>query len=181
MREDVSSRFLIPFLFIMLSINRWIALGMLAFSSGYGYLAFTYRILPFEQFLEMKPNTLPIGLAVAGMVCSAVLVVMPDSSSSSEENKVIGSDQKYLESPENYEWGKGIGLLILAVIYALSLRQAGFLIATSLFLSIGGLMLGERKVWILLPVSCLASFLVWYLVNEVLSIFMRPWPMIFYQ
>ena len=114
MREEVSSRFLIPFLFIMLSINRWIALGMLAFSSCYGYLALTYRILPFEQFLAMKPNTLPIGLAVAGMICSAVLLVMPDSSS--EENKVIGSDQKYLESPENYEWGKGIGLLILAAV-----------------------------------------------------------------
>ena len=181
MREEVSSRFLISFLFIMLSINRWTALGMLAFSSAYGYLALTYRILPFEQFLVMKPNTLPIGLAMAGMICSAVLLVIPDSSSSSEENKVIGSDQKYLESPENYEWGKGIGLLILAVIYALSLRQAGFLIATSLFLSIGGLMLGERKVWILLAVSCTASFLVWYLVDEVLSIFMRPWPMIFYQ
>ena len=117
MREEVSSRFLIPFLFIMLSINRWIALGMLAFSSGYGYLALTYRILPFEQFLAMKPNTLPIGLAVAGMICSAVLLGTPDRQSSSEENKVIGSDQKYLESPENYEWGKGIGLLILAVIY----------------------------------------------------------------
>ena len=181
MREGDSSRFLIPLIFIMLSINRWVALGMLAFSSCYGYLALTYRILPFEQFLAMKPNTLPIGLAVAGMICSAVLLVMPDSSSSSEGNKVIGSDQKYLESPENYEWSKGIGLLILAVIYALSLRQAGFLIATSLFLSIGGLMIGERKVWILLPVSCTASFLVWYLVDEVLSIFMRPWPMIFYQ
>ena len=111
------------------------------------------------------------------------LLLIPDSqnSSSTEERKVIGSDQKYLESPENYEWGKGIGLLILAVIYTLSLRQAGFLIATSLFLSIGGLMLGERKIWILLLVSCAASFLVWYLVDEVLSIFMRPWPMIFYQ
>ena len=165
----------------MLSINRWVALGMLAFSSCYGYLALTYRILPFEQFLAMKPNTMPIGLAVAGMICSSVLLVIPNNSSASEGNKVIGSDQKYLESPENYEWGKGIGLLILAVIYALSLRQAGFLIATFLFLSIGGLILGERKVWILLSVSCLASFLVWYLVDEVLSIFMRPWPMIFYQ
>ena len=167
----------------MLSINRWIALGMLAFSSGYGYLAFTYRILPFEQFLAMKPNTLPIGLSLAGMVCSLALLLIPErrGSSSSEENKAIGTDQKYLESPGNYEWGKGIGLLILAVIYALSLRQAGFLIATCLFLSIGGLLLGERKVWILFPVSCLASFLVWYLVDEVLSIFMRPWPMILYQ
>ena len=81
------------------------------------------------------------------MVCSLALLLIPDgkNSSSTEENKVIGSDQKYLESPDNYEWGKGIGLLMLAVIYALSLRQAGFLIATSFFLSIGGLMLGERK------------------------------------
>ena len=167
----------------MLSINKWIALGMLAFSSGYGYLAFTYKILPFEQFLAMKPNTLPIGLALAGMVCSVALLLIPDgqNSSSTKEDKVIVSDQKYLESPEHYEWSKGIGLLILAVIYSLSLRQAGFLIATSLFLSIGGLILGERKFWILLPVSFTASFLVWYLVDEVLSIFMRPWPIILYQ
>ena len=56
------------------SINRWIALGMLAFSSGYGYLAFTYKILPFEQFLAMKPNTLPIGLALAGygLLCGPI-------------------------------------------------------------------------------------------------------------
>ena len=79
MREEVSSRFLIPFLFIMLSINRWIALGMLAFSSGYGYLAFTYRILPFEQFQEMKPNTLPIGLAVASMSLALVRVQFSQS------------------------------------------------------------------------------------------------------
>jgi len=183
MREEESSRFLLPFRVTMLSINRWVALGLLAFSSGYGYLAFTYRILPFERFLAMKPNTLPIGLAVAGMVCSIALLLVPEeqSSGSCEENKVLGSDHKYLESPENYEWGKGAGLLILAVIYALSLRQAGFLISTSVFLIFGGLMLGERKFWILVPVSCFASFLVWYLVDEVLTIFMRPWPMIIYQ
>ena len=156
---------------------------MLAFSSCYGYLAFTYKILPFEQFLDMKPNTLPIGLAVGGIVCSVALLLMPNGQSvgSHEGKNDPGADQKYLESPENYEWGKGIGLLILAVIYALSLRQAGFLIATSFFLSVGGLILGERKLWILLLISCIASFMVWYLVDEVLSIFMRPWPMIFYQ
>jgi putative tricarboxylic transport membrane protein len=167
----------------MLSINRWIALGMLAFSSGYGYLAYTYRILPFEKFLAMKPNTLPIGLAVAGIFCSVTLLLIPENhdSSSSEGETAFGSDQKYLESPENYEWGKAIVLLILAVFYALSLRQAGFIIATSFFLGLGGFILGERKIWILLPVSCFSSFLVWYLVDRVLSIFMRPWPIILYQ
>ena len=167
----------------MLSINRWVALGLLAFSSGYGYLAFTYRILPFERFLAMKPNTLPIGLAVAGMICSIALLLMPEGqdSASAEEKTVLGSDHKYLESPGDYEWGKGVALLVLAVVYALSLRQAGFLLSTSMFLIIGGIMLGERKYWILVPVSCFASFLVWYLVDEVLTIFMRPLPMIFYQ
>ena len=167
----------------MLSINRWVALGLLAFSSGYGYLAFTYRILPFERFLAMKPNTLPIGLAVAGMICSIALLLMPEGqdSESREEKTVLGSDHKYLESPGDYEWGKGVALLVLAVVYTLSLRQAGFLLSTSMFLIIGGVMLGERKYWILVPVSCFASFLVWYLVDEVLTIFMRPLPMIFYQ
>ena len=167
----------------MLSINRWVALGLLAFSSGYGYLAFTYRILPFERFLAMKPNTLPIGLAVAGMICSIALLMMPEDkdSESGKKKTVLGSDHKYLESPGDYEWGKGVALLVLAVVYALSLRQAGFLLSTSMFLIIGGIMLGERKYWILVPVSCFASFLVWYLVDEVLTIFMRPLPMIFYQ
>lgn len=167
----------------MLSINRWVALGLLAFSSGYGYLAFTYRILPFERFLAMKPNTLPLGLAVAGMICSIALLLMPEDQDpeSGEEKTVLGSDHKYLESPGDYEWGKGVALLVLAVVYALSLRQAGFLLSTSMFLIIGGIMLGERKYWILVPVSCFASFLVWYLVDEVLTIFMRPLPMIFYQ
>ena len=166
----------------MLSINRWVALGLLAFSSGYGYLAFTYRILPFERFLAMKPNTLPIGLAVAGMICSIALLLMPEGQDSEygEEKTVLGSDHKYLESPGDYEWGKGVALLVLAVVYALSLRQAGFLLSTSMFLIIGGIMLGERKYWILVPVSCFASFLVWYLEDEVLTIFMRPLPMIFY-
>ena len=167
----------------MLSINRWVALGLLAFSSGYGYLALTYRILPFERFLAMKPNTLPIGLAVAGMICSIALLLIPEGQDSTygEEKTVLGSDHKYLESPGDYEWGKGVALLVLAVVYALSLRQAGFLLSTSMFLIIGGVMLGERKYWILVPVSCFASFLVWYLVDEVLTIFMRPLPMIFYQ
>ena len=80
----------------MLSINRWVALGLLTFSSGYGYLAFTYRILPFERFLAMKPNTLPIGLAVAGMICSIALLLMPEGqdSESGEEKTFLGSDHK---------------------------------------------------------------------------------------
>ena len=38
------------------------------------------------------------------------------------------------------------------------------------------MILGERRYALLVPVAVLAAFLIWYLVQEVLGIFLRPWP-----
>jgi putative tricarboxylic transport membrane protein len=62
------------------------------------------------------------------------------------------------------------------IVYALCLRPVGFLIATASFLIIGSFILGERKWWLMLVVSFSATFIVWYLVQEVLGIYMRPLP-----
>jgi putative tricarboxylic transport membrane protein len=56
------------------------------------------------------------------------------------------------------------------------LRPAGFLIATTVFLMAGSAVLGERKWLSMLMVSVLATGFVWYLVQEVLGIFLRPFP-----
>jgi putative tricarboxylic transport membrane protein len=56
------------------------------------------------------------------------------------------------------------------------LRTAGFLLSTTGFLVIGALVLGERRILILLPVAVTAAGSIWYLVQEVLGIFLRPWP-----
>ena len=67
-------------------------------------------------------------------------------------------------------------LLGLMVAYALLLRPAGFLLSTSGFLIVGAMILGERKLWILIPVAAFATGVVWYLVEGVLGIFLRPLP-----
>ncbi|NBX42155.1 MAG: tripartite tricarboxylate transporter TctB family protein, partial [Rhodobacteraceae bacterium] len=67
-------------------------------------------------------------------------------------------------------------LLALMVAYALLLRPVGFVGATILFLALGGSILGERKFHILIPVAAIATGTIWYLVHEVLGIFLRPWP-----
>ena len=54
-----------------------------------------------------------------------------------------------------------------------------FLISTSAFLILGSFILGERKWHIMLPVAFIATGAVWYLVQEVLGIYMRPLPGIF--
>ena len=62
------------------------------------------------------------------------------------------------------------------VAYALLLRPAGFLFATSAFLILGSVILGERRWILMVVVSALATGIVWYLVQVVLGIYMRPLP-----
>ena len=102
----------------MLNLNRIVALSLLAFSSGYGYLAYTYHLLPFERFLAVKPNTMPIGLSIAGIICSIAILIQTKSSNEKVEGDgtVNRPDDEYLKNPNNFNWGQGVGLLILACI-----------------------------------------------------------------
>ncbi len=160
----------------MLDLNRVVALVLLAFSSGYLYLAYSYHLLPFERFLAVKPNTMPIGLAIGGIVCSLIILIRPQVPDVEGDGTVNRPDAEYLQNPQNFNWGQGIGLLILAAVYAVSLHALGFLFCTSAFLVLGGILLGERRFTFLIPIAITASVLVWYLVDEVLTIFLRPWP-----
>ncbi|SVA68627.1 uncharacterized protein METZ01_LOCUS121481 [marine metagenome] len=160
----------------MLDLNRVVALVLLAFSSGYLYLAYSYHLLPFERFLAVKPNTMPIGLAIGGIVCSLIILIRPQVPDVEGDGTVNRPDAEYLQNPQNFNWGQGIGLLVLAAVYAVSLHALGFLFCTSAFLVLGGILLGERRYTFLIPIAITASVLVWYLVDEVLTIFLRPWP-----
>lgn len=62
--------------------------------------------------------------------------------------------------------------------YALLLLPLGFLLSTFLFLVLGSLILGERR-WISMILAAgIASVGIWYLVQQVLGIFLRPLPAI---
>ena len=75
-----------------------------------------------------------------------------------------------------YKTGQALALLSLMVAYAVLLRPAGFLVSTTGFLILGAVVLGERKFQYLIPIAVLAAGSVWYLVQVVLGIFLRPWP-----
>ena len=64
----------------------------------------------------------------------------------------------------------------MMVLYALTLRPLGFFISTVGFLTLSAAILGERKFHILIPITTLAAFVIWYLVEQVLGIFLRPLP-----
>ncbi|WP_299963040.1 tripartite tricarboxylate transporter TctB family protein [uncultured Roseobacter sp.] len=155
-----------------MALDRWIALILLGICLAYGYTAwFTMdgSLAPFMQRNPIWPSTFPKVLSVMGVVACTVILLGFETS----QPKDADIDYRRLHE---YNLGQAVLLLVLMVGYALCLRPLGFLLSTSGFLILGSVLLGERKWHIMLPVSLIAAGGVWYLVQEVLGIYMRPLP-----
>lgn len=155
-----------------MTLERGIAILFLVFCMAYGYTAFVTMqndLLPFELNMSFLPNTMPKVLSVAGAICALFIIV--GGRAPGDERKAIVAD--------GLTWAntsQAIALLGFMVAYALLLRPLGFIAATSFFLIGSSLLLGERRLITLFAVSVFASFAVWYLVEEMLDIVLRPWP-----
>lgn len=155
-----------------MALDRWIALILLGICLVYGYAAwFTMdgSLAPFMRRNPIWPSTFPKVLSVLGII--AVLFVLLGVEKS--EPKEPDIDYRRLHE---YHLGQAIALLVLMVAYALCLRPLGFLISTTLFLTLGSALLGERRFIMMIGIAVVATGSVWYLVQEVLGIFLRPWP-----
>ncbi len=159
-----------------MALDRWIALIFVAMCCIYGYAAFftmDQLLPPFMQRNPVWPSTFPKLLSIAGALVG--LVVLLGLEKQTGEKEPSATDINYRNLGQ-YHTGQAIGLLAAMVVYALCLRPIGFIAATILFLTAGATILGERKFHILIPVAAIATFIVWYLVQQVLGIFLRPWP-----
>lgn len=155
-----------------MALDRWIALVLLGICLAYGYAAwFTMdgNLAPFMRRNPIWPSTFPKVLSVLGILSSLVILLGFEKG----EAKIGEIDYRRLG---DYHLGQALLLLCLMVAYALCLRPLGFLFSTSAFLILGSFILGERKWHVMLPVALIATFAVWYLVQEVLGIYMRPLP-----
>lgn len=156
-----------------MALDRWIALVFLLICLAYGYGAFFVMdatIPPFMKRNPVWPSTFPKVIAVLGALSSLYVLIGFEKPG---EDKPVDIDYRRLW---DYNIGQAVLLLGLMVLYALMLRPAGFLASTSVFLIAGSLVLGERRFVLLLAVSLIATVAIWYLVEGVLGIFLRPLP-----
>jgi putative tricarboxylic transport membrane protein len=155
-----------------MKLDKWIAVLFLLLCLIYGYTAFTYELLPFERNMSFLPNTMPITLSVLGGILALVLIFAPETTP--DDGEVLGTIE--VSKLRQYKLGQAIVLLLAMVAYALALRPIGFMASTVLFLAGGSFILGERRYLIMIPIAVTGAFGIWYLVQEVLGIFLRPWP-----
>ena len=159
-----------------MALDRWIALIFITFCCAYGYLAFftmDQLLPPFMQRNPVWPSTFPKMLAILGVILGLIVLFGLESAPDAKEPGATDINYRRLQ---DYKLGQALTLLALMVAYALALRPIGFLASTTIFLVAGNYILGERKWHVMIPVGVLASVSVWYLVQEVLGIFLRPYP-----
>ncbi|MEL6839668.1 MAG: tripartite tricarboxylate transporter TctB family protein [Pseudomonadota bacterium] len=159
-----------------MALDRWIALIILVMSAGYAYTAFftmDASLAPFMRNNPIWPSTFPKVLSVMAIVAALVIILGFEKA-----NKPRDDDPSVIVYRRllDYQVAPALILIGLMIAYALLLRPIGFLAATVGFLMIGSLVLGERRLHILIPVALIAAGSIWYLVQEVLGIFLRPWP-----
>ena len=155
-----------------MALDRWVALVLLGICLTYGYTAWFMMdgaLPPIMKRLAVWPSSFPKVLSIAGIILSLIVVL------GIEKGAVKVWDIDYRRLHE-YKLGQALALLGLMVAYAILLRPAGFLLATSGFLIGGSVILGERRWVVMIVVSAIATFGIWYLVQEVLGIFLRPLP-----
>ena len=155
-----------------MALDRWVALVVLGICLIYGYTAWFMMdgaLPPIMKRLAVWPSSFPKVLSLAGIILSSIVLLGVEKG----EERVGDIDYRRLHE---YKLGQALVLLGLMVAYAILLRPAGFLLATSGFLIGGSMILGERRWFLMIVVSTIATFGIWYLVQEVLGIFLRPLP-----
>jgi len=157
-----------------MALDRWIALIILMICLAYGYAAFftmDVGLPPFMQRNAIWPSTFPKILAVLAILCALAILLGQGTGDAGPKD----GDINYRRLTE-YNLGQALLLLAMMAGYALMLRPVGFLISTVAFLTLSAMVLGERRLQYLLPITLLATGLVWYLVQQVLGIYLRPLP-----
>lgn len=155
-----------------MALDRWIALGLLLVCLAYGYAAwFTMdgSLPPIMRRNPVWPSSFPKVLSILGVVLSLIILLGLEKGEAKEPD----IDYRRLG---DYKIGQAVALLALMVAYALLLRPAGFLLSTFGFLMFGSLILGERRWIAMILTASIATGVIWYLVQVILGIFLRPLP-----
>lgn len=149
----------------MKNLDRMVALFMVAFFVAYIILSYNFELLPFERRASFRPDTMPKGIGILGLLLSVIVLFTADG----RENK---DNQNWL----NHDYKRYIAMVIAMFIYATLLKPAGFVVATVGFIMAGAIILGERKYLKLFIIALIGAAVIWFVVDRLLGIYLYPVP-----
>lgn len=133
---------------------------LLAFCVAYGVLSLD--IAQIDTHGAMNARTLPQFLAVAGCGLCLSLILRPAPVSTGDVTAGL-------------RWTALLLLTGLMCGYGLALRPLGFVPATTLFLALGFVVMGERRAWLIVLVAVTVSVAFWWLMSGLLGVYLPAW------
>lgn len=128
-----------------LNLDRISGLFFLALSVAYYVLATDIELYPGDDEELINAQTFPKVIGMVAGVVSFLILVLPSKGAAETVDW------------RSFDWLRPATLCALMVAYGLTIKWPGFLLATTGFLALGFLVLGERRLWVLglasLPVA----------------------------
>ncbi len=156
-----------------MTLDRWIALVLISIFVVYGYTAFFLMdelLPPILKRNPIWPSTFPKILSVFGVILSLSIIFGFEKKTSLSKSEID------LENFLKYKVYEASALILFMILYAFLLRNIGFLLSTFLFLFAGSCLLGEKRIFLSIFITLFATFIIWYLVNSILGIYLSPFP-----
>ena len=121
------------------------------------------ELFPGQETEVFSPRTMPAALAVGGALLCLLRVVQclqhPD-----EDAVALGG----------FDWTRATLLCVVMIGYGLLFEPLGFVLATTLFLVAGFVILGERRVVVLALLPLLFTLLFWLVMTRLLGMYLAP-------
>ncbi|RLB95970.1 MAG: tripartite tricarboxylate transporter TctB family protein [Deltaproteobacteria bacterium] len=142
------------------------ALFFLLLSMGYGAVAFQIPLIFLSQGETFNARTMPFGIAIAGMVLSLLILILPPAAGEKA--------QTARQALSGLDWRRAAYLILLMVIYGIAMPWIGFLLSSVFFLIAGIYILGERNIKLILLSSIPLVIVLWLLLSKILGMYIAP-------
>jgi putative tricarboxylic transport membrane protein len=148
------------------------ALIMLLFSMSYGMLATKITLTFLSQQETFTARTMPYALSVLGILLSLAMLVLPTADAAGQ--KSLGEETKGMD------WATAILLVVLMLVFGLTMKWLGFIVASIIFLLVGFWILGERRKKLMFFAAIPLVIVLWCIMSLLLGVYIAPGE-IFYQ
>jgi len=138
-------------------------LCLIVLFAAYGLEALTIPLFPGQEDEPFKPRTMPFALAIIGVVLTGIRAM-----------QLFGASPELGDVQGRLHWHPVIRLCFVMLAYGYLMPSLGFILATTLFLVAGFLILGERRRSILLFLPLVFSLVFFLLMTEGLGLYLSP-------
>lgn len=138
--------------------DRLVALILFVLSVLYGVSAMSIDVFPGREHELITSRTFPYGLAAVGALCALWILL-------SARPEIAPTTRQTTGPRLGFAWWRCLAVVIASIGYSFALERMGFMVSTGSFLVAASLLLGERRVGVLMATGLIVPIAFWLILD----------------